>query len=206
VSWVLALASTRLRALSGSHSGVISSRRSTHDRLGWDVCVSNGLEIDRYDESADPLYLIALDERGRSTASLRLLPTTGETMLRNEFASFFSEPVDVTSPLIWECTRFCVHPRTGEAAEVFRMASSQLLIALCELALKSSVQQIVGLYDPQMTRVYRRIGWSPVQIAVSRPEFGSLIVGIWNVSLDAVQRMKGRVARSNIPTGDVRAA
>ena len=34
MSWVLALASTRLRALSGSHSGVISSRRSTED---WPV-------------------------------------------------------------------------------------------------------------------------------------------------------------------------
>ncbi len=168
-----------------------------HDRLGWTVDVRNGLEIDQYDETDDPLYLITTDAAGRATASLRLLPTTGETMLRNEFAGFFSEPVDITSPLIWECTRFCVHPRGTTSPEAHRTASANLLTGLCDLSLRSGVKHIVGLYDARMTRVYSRIGWSPAQLAVSRPEFGNLIVGVWDVSQDAIEQMKRRMRQGN---------
>jgi acyl homoserine lactone synthase len=164
-----------------------------HDRLGWAVHIRNGLEIDRYDENEDPLYLIAADTAGRATASLRLLPTTGETMLRNDFANFFPEPVDITSPLIWECTRFCVHPKNSQDPRAYRTASNELLIALCALSLKLGIEHIVGLYEARMTRVYSRIGWSPTQLAVSRPEFGNLIVGIWSVSSNAIDRMKDRM-------------
>lgn len=161
------------------------------DRLGWEVQVVDGREMDHYDEFEDPVYLIAIDHAGQLTGSLRLLPTTGETMLCNEFASFFDEPVDVRSPTAWECTRFCVHP-APEVCDENRHTSSDLLIGLCELALSSGIDQVVGLYDHTMTRVYRRIGWSPTPIATSRPQVGRLIVGIWDVSLDALSAMRQR--------------
>ncbi|MHC2484652.1 acyl-homoserine-lactone synthase [Rhizobium leguminosarum] len=163
------------------------------DRLGWDVCVRNGMEIDRYDEEEDPIYLVSLNDAGRLTGSLRLLPTTGETMLGNEFASFFDEPVNICSPIVWECTRFCVHPqRTGEESSGGQQVSSELLIGLCQLALASGIEHIVGLYDYGMTRVYRRIGWCPVPFATSRPQVGKLVVGIWNVSHEALNTMVTR--------------
>jgi N-acyl-L-homoserine lactone synthetase len=163
-----------------------------HDRLGWDVEVRNGREIDRYDEEHDPLYLVSVDSRGRLTGSLRLLPTTGPTMLSNEFSGFFNEPVDIESPTAWECTRFCVHPET-EGPTSYRMVSSELLIGLCELCLASGIEQIVGVYDDRTTRVYARIGWSPAPMAASRSEVGSLIVGIWDVSQEALHSMRQRV-------------
>ena len=47
------------------------------DRLEWDVTVTNGWEIDRFD-AEDPLYLLSVDERtGALQAAVRLLPTTG---------------------------------------------------------------------------------------------------------------------------------
>jgi N-acyl-L-homoserine lactone synthetase len=159
------------------------------DRLRWNVDVRNGREIDRYDEE-DPVYLVSLDNDGRTTGSLRLLPTTGETMLGNEFSSFFDEPVDIRSPTAWECTRFCVHPHlASDERERGRRVSSDLLIGLCELALSSGIEHIVGLYDQAMTRVYRRIGWSPTPFATSRPQAGRLAVGIWDVSRDALNAM-----------------
>ncbi len=63
--------------------------RHFHDRLGWTVKVRDGWEIDRYDEVEDPVYLMALDQAGRATGSLRILPTTGATMLKAEFADLF---------------------------------------------------------------------------------------------------------------------
>jgi N-acyl-L-homoserine lactone synthetase len=165
-----------------------------HERLRWDVRISAGMEIDRYDEESDPVYLVSIDAAGRMHGSLRLLPTTGETMLRNEFANFFTEPVDVSSPTAWECTRFCVH--SDPSHETSRQVSSELLIGLCELAIESGIEQIIGLYDERMTRVYRRIGWSPAPLAVSRPEIGKLVVGIWDASQEALQAMKLRAAEA----------
>jgi N-acyl-L-homoserine lactone synthetase len=162
-----------------------------HDRLGWNVNVRQGMEYDRYDEEEDPAYVVSMDEQGSHLGSLRLLPTTGETMLRNEFAGFFSEPVDVMSPTAWECTRFCVHSTTAENANgAGQRVSSELLIGLCDLALSSGIVHIVGLYETHMTRVYRRIGWSPEALAHARPELGKLIVGIWDASEAALLAMR----------------
>jgi N-acyl-L-homoserine lactone synthetase len=161
------------------------------DRLGWDVFVENGHETDRYDLLEQVSYLLTVDETGRSTGSLRLLPTTGDTMMRNEFAGFFSEPVDIVSPTTLECTRFCVHPieLPGRSCDP-RTVSSDLLIGLCETCLRSGYDSILGLYNSHMTRVYRRIGWNPDPLAESRSERGHLIVGIWEVSNEALATMR----------------
>jgi acyl homoserine lactone synthase len=164
-----------------------------HDRLGWNVRVRDGREIDRCDTGENPVYLLSLDGDGKSTGSLRLLPTTAETMLCNEFSGFFDEPVNIRSPTAWECTRFCVHPTSRpEQRNDGRRVSSELLIGLCELALSSGVAHIVGLYEAHMTRVYRRIGWSPQPLAIARPEIGKLVVGIWEVSHAVVDTMQAR--------------
>lgn len=159
-----------------------------NDRLGWAVRVEKGREIDRYDEEAHPIYVVSMGRAGRLNGSLRLLPTTGETMLCNEFASFFDEPVNVCRPTVWECTRFCVHPM-DVAGDIGRRTSSELLMGLCQLALSSGIEQIVGLYENTMSRVYRRIGWCPAPLATSRPQVGRLVVGIWDVSHAALDAM-----------------
>jgi acyl homoserine lactone synthase len=167
-----------------------------HQRLGWAVNVVEGLEIDTYDDSADPVYLLTQNLDGRFTGSLRLLPTTGDTMLRNEFKNMFDNCVDVSSPLAWECTRFCVHPSADKVDR--RTASIELLDGLCKLALRSGIEQIVGVYGSEMIPVYRRIGWSPDPFASSRPEFGNLYVGIWTVS-EAISKLLGeKLAQSSI--------
>jgi N-acyl-L-homoserine lactone synthetase len=70
--------------------------------------------------------------------------------------------------------------------------STEPLIGLCRLCLSSGVEQVVGLYDQAMTRVYDRIGWSPAPLARSRPEIGKLVVGIWDVSAKALEVMARR--------------
>lgn len=58
------------------------------DRLGWDVQVRDGKERDKYDDKG-PIYLIYTDDEAREVkGSLRLLPTTGPTLL----ADFFGIP------------------------------------------------------------------------------------------------------------------
>jgi N-acyl-L-homoserine lactone synthetase len=168
-----------------------------HDRLGWDLDVHDGMEFDHYDENDDVIYVVTEDPSGFLTGSLRLLPTTGENMLRNEFSDFFSETVDIQCPTVWECTRFCIHPRARHA-QITRQVSSELLMALCELCLENGIERIVGLYFEHMTRIYRRIGWAPEPFAISRPEIGNLVLGIWDVSHEAIKSMRERANRNDV--------
>jgi acyl homoserine lactone synthase len=165
------------------------------DRMGWSVSTSDGREHDEFDR-CDPLYLLSVDpETGLSRGSLRLLPTSGPTMLKSVFNELFDEPVDVSSPLIWECTRFCTHPSITDHLTPHGVSSitAELLIGICEVALISGIEQIVGVFDERMVRIYRRGGWSPEVIARSNGAgHGEVSVGLWDVSEEALARMNQR--------------
>ena len=165
------------------------------DKLHWDVDVRDGWEVDRYD-SLNPLYLMSVDAEGHVRGSLRLMPTTGPTLLSEVFASDFDEPVDIRSPTIWEGTRFCVHPgRNGSVLTEsgLNLATSELFMAMCEVGLAAGLTQIIGVYDPRLIRIYRRIGWSPEQLATSsRYATGQIYVGLWEISEAALATMRDR--------------
>ncbi|ARM92592.1 acyl-homoserine-lactone synthase 2 (plasmid) [Rhizobium sp. CIAT894] len=166
------------------------------DRLGWQVDVRDEWERDRYDETEDPVYLVTQWPSGALTGSLRLLPTTGATMLKSEFCRFFDEPIDIDSPTTWECTRFCVHPLAGQADyNSSRAVATELLSGLCDLALDTGIESIVGVYDAAMIGVYRRIGWRPTALARSRPEIGNLYVGLWEVTADNCRTLRANLSR-----------
>ena len=77
------------------------------DRMGWDVVVKDGWEIDRFDE-LDPLYLLCLDDHEVVRGSARLLPTTGPNLLNDVFSELLPGGNPVRSALMWESSRFSV--------------------------------------------------------------------------------------------------
>jgi N-acyl-L-homoserine lactone synthetase len=82
-----------------------------HTRLGWDVNVdAHGHERDEYDD-LNPLYVIWETSDGGHGGSTRFLSTTGPVMVNDHFGHLISAPI--CSPLIWECTRFCMAPGQG---------------------------------------------------------------------------------------------
>ncbi|MBV0913000.1 acyl-homoserine-lactone synthase [Anianabacter salinae] len=135
-------------------------------RLGWDVTVdAAGQERDVYDDEG-PLYVIC-EDAGHHAASMRFLPTTGRTMVNDHFADLTGGPV--VSPLIWECTRFCLAP------DAPRHVTAALLLGALDLGLRSGLTDAVGVFDMAMIRVYRRLGWPPTLIG----ERGGIGVGLW---------------------------
>lgn len=157
-------------------------KRLFADRLGWDVSVDeNGWEMDQYDP-LHPLYLIATDLKGSHIGSLRLLPTTGDTMLRDVFASAFDGTV-IESPLIWECTRFCIEGGKSEKVSAgLHRATTALLLGICETGLRAGIQQIVGVFDRRMIPIYRRGGWAPEVVGESGTGREAVFLGVWDVS------------------------
>lgn len=164
-------------------------------RLEWKVDVDDrGRELDQYD-GLNPLYVIAEDRQGRHAGSLRFLPTIGRTMV-NEHFTHLTDDVTIRSPLIWECTRFCIAPDAAGGV------SSALLLASCEMGLRFGLEQAVGVFDPRMPRIYSRIGWSPDVIGTGGEGQDRISVGLWTFSESARDAIS---SRSGIPLATVTA-
>lgn len=171
-------------------------RRQFRDRLDWDVIVRDGWEIDEFDDM-NPLYLVSIHEQSNTVAgSLRFLSTTGPTMMKNVFDSYFEEPFSIESPLAWECTRLAIEPtiaRTWLTPTGMCRATFELMQGGLEVAMQAGVEQIVGIFDNAMLRVYRRVGWSP-EIIASTDKVGKHVihVGLWSVDRESLSSMQER--------------
>lgn len=158
------------------------------ERLNWDVDVDKrGFERDAYDEM-NPLYVIWQREDGSHGGSMRFLPTVGQTMVNDHFLHL-TEGVRIVSPLIWECTRFCLAPELGEQAP--RIAAG-LMLAGCEMGLRFGLEHSVGVFDAHMVRIYRSIGWSPEVVGTSGQGRDRISVGLWEFSLAAKLRVAAK--------------
>lgn len=130
------------------------------ERLGWDVSVVDGKEIDRFDVE-DPLYLLCVDELTQKLkGSARLLPTTGPNMLRDVFAILVPGG-SVESPLIWESSRFAISPDLSvgparqDVNQFVNTTTIELLCGLVEAAQLAGVEHIVSVFDARMARIFR---------------------------------------------------
>lgn len=131
-----------------------------HDRLHWNVSIEGDFEIDLYD--ARSVYILWCDDRMETLIGcIRLLPTTGPTLLDAVFRSTYPSNVTLSAPSIWEATRACVddrslavhHPELSAAA-----AFGRIMLAVCEWSLAHYVDTIVANYEPRVARIYRRAG------------------------------------------------
>ena len=176
------------------------------ERLGWDVAIVEGRERDRYDDEA-PVYVIHVDERsGAVTGALRLLPTTGPTLLADFFADTVPESADISAPTIWECTRFCLdncYFQKG-AREAMSLACSDLLVAIGELAVKAGIESILGNFDAPILRLYRQLGCEIELLGVTHRYGRPVHLGSFPVSADNVLKLKDR--RNELLNARARAA
>ena len=150
-------------------------------RLNWEVRVdATGFEIDSYD-TMNPLYAIWEMPDGTHGGSMRFLPTLGATMVNDHFVDL-TDGVRIESPLIWECTRFCLSPRFDREAKGIAAA---LMAGGCEIGLQFGLSDWVGVFDPRMVRIYRRLGWSPEVLGSKGEGADRIAVGLWSITEDA---------------------
>jgi acyl homoserine lactone synthase len=165
------------------------------DRLGWDVQVVDGKERDRYDD-AGPVYIIYSDEEAREVKGcLRLLPTTGPTLLADIFSDTMPDGVHLSAPTIWECTRFCINEKFigGKPSEGMLFTSMVMIEALGTVAINAGIESIIGNIDPAMLRLYRRVGCE-VEILGSTFRYGRPIyLGLSPVSERLLRKIQGRL-------------
>lgn len=154
-------------------------------RLGWDLPLRpDGAERDGYD-ALDPLYVIWERADGSHGGSMRLLPTTGRTMVNEHFADLLGGGA-IVSPLIWECTRFCLARDTDPGA------AAALMLAGGEIMRGFGVEHFVAVFDARMVRIYRRLGASPEVLGQTGSGRAMVAVGLWEFTDAAQARVAAR--------------
>jgi acyl homoserine lactone synthase len=135
------------------------------DRMKWQVSVINNWEIDGYD-ALSPIYLVCVNDDNAVVGGLRLLPTTGFTMINDTFSVLLPNADRVESPLIWESSRFSVDHEADVAIgkKGLSRATAELGLAMNEIGVQTGLSHIVTVYDAFMHRVLRRAGCAGVPI------------------------------------------
>jgi acyl homoserine lactone synthase len=178
-------------------------RRVFQDRLEWDVSVSDGLEVDQYD-NLSPTYLLGVD-RQDVVGCVRLLPTTGRNMLADTFPVLLDDRAAPSSPKIWESSRFCVDTKNVKATAQngLKEATFLLFAAMIEWGQQHDLQAIATVTDLRMERILRRAGWGldrlgePRQIGAAKAVAG--LLPITDEALGAI-RAAGKISRPVIET------
>ncbi|NOD77338.1 MULTISPECIES: acyl-homoserine-lactone synthase [unclassified Ruegeria] len=133
------------------------------ERLGWDVKIEDGKEIDEFDH-LDPAYVIGLDDEGNVVAAVRALQTTGPHMLSDVFSAILCGEAPLRSATMWESTRFCVDTQRltrGKEKNSVSYATCELMIGSLEYAKNAGIQDIITVIDPVMDRVLKRSNCAP---------------------------------------------
>jgi acyl homoserine lactone synthase len=148
-----------------------------NDRMGWEVPIISGMEIDGYD-ALDPYYLMIRELKKGLRGCMRVLPTMGPYMLKDTFPELLHGHPAPESPKILELSRFAV-----EAEEQQGFGFSELTMdvtrEIVKFGDKMGIERYVTVTTPSIERMMRRAG-----LAVTR--FGPPIrIGVENaVALD----------------------
>ncbi|MBS1000283.1 hypothetical protein JK169_04520 [Acetobacter persici] len=161
---------------------ILHSRRVFFEKNSeWNDFFHKTPEEDRYDLECNPLYIVAVEDGGDAVASVRILPTTGPTMLRQDFAPFFKGCPDIISPDVWELSWFCTSADTSSPAG--RNLLLDVLKTVCEYSLANDIRQIIGTYPRARMRLYRRLGAVPYALCSGEISGQEFCVGVLDITL-----------------------
>jgi acyl homoserine lactone synthase len=169
-------------------------RRSVFsERLGWNVNVINGLELDQFD-LPEAHYLVHYAPDGRVNASTRLLPTTGPYLLADVFPVLVQGEIPRAHD-IWESTRFCADQATAP-----NNIAAILMAGMLEFGQFLGLRAYVSVSDIRMEPIMRRAGWNPVRLGATVETGTDTAAAEW---LEISPEYLARVRRRAGATGSV---
>lgn len=161
-------------------------------RLDWDVQASGDMEVDEFD-ALNPCYLLQRSAEGAVSGCVRLLPTTGPTMLSETFGALLDGSAAPASPHVWESSRFGLDPQHAGplGGQGIAKATYELFAGMIEFGLSRGLTAIVTVTDVRMERILRRASWPLRRLGPPKPFGRSLAVaGYLEVSADSLSRIR----------------
>lgn len=156
------------------------------DQLRWVEAATSDMEFDALDGEHN-IYILNVDDlSGAVNGGVRLMPTTGPTLMHTVWADMLPSPNDFRAPTIWEATRFCVDSSASTRREnLANRATLALTLAVIDFAQANGISHIIAVCEAKffdMTNAYaggaeiisRRIDANGVDVCC----------GLWSADLD----------------------
>jgi acyl homoserine lactone synthase len=143
------------------------------DRLGWEVPIMSGMEIDGYD-ALEPMYMMIREPGGGALRGCwRLLPTEGPYMLKDSFAQLLHGVQAPSDARIWELSRFAIETE-GAGNFGFSDITMESIAEIISHGHHAGLDQYVTVTTTAIERLLRRAGvvtmrfGDPVQIGIEK--------------------------------------
>jgi acyl homoserine lactone synthase len=128
------------------------------DQLRWVLPKTDDMECDDFDNEFNVYVLHVEEDTGRLTGGVRLMPTTGPTLMHTVWADMLPDKDDFRSPTIWEATRFCVDPSaSSRRSSLANKATLSLTLAVIDFAQTNGISHIIAVCESKffdMTNAY----------------------------------------------------
>lgn len=125
-------------------------------RMGWEVPIMSGMEIDGYD-AIEPYYMLMRDADGLLRGCWRLLPTQGPYMLKDSFPQLLHGMVAPEHPKIWELSRFAIETE-GCGSFGFSQLTLEAIRDVISFGHRTSLEQYVTVTTTAIERLLHRTG------------------------------------------------
>lgn len=129
------------------------------ERLGWQLPVKDGLELDQFDRP-DTIYVVARNDNGGICGCARLLPTTEPYLLGEVFPQLMNGLPIPSASHVWELSRFAavdVNASNASAQEIAQY-SRQLLAAAVTVAAEKGATRLITVSPLGIERLLARMG------------------------------------------------
>lgn len=156
------------------------------DQLKWVTPVTPDMEYDDFDFMYN-IYILHIDDHtGEVTGGVRLMPTTGPTLMHTVWADMLPDRDDFRSPAIWEATRFCADASaSSRKSNLANRITLALTLAVIDFAQANGISHIIAVCESKffdMTNAY--CGEADV-ISRRIDEHGTdICCGLWSAQLD----------------------
>lgn len=170
------------------------------DKLNWVDPKPDGLETDRFD-SLFNVYILCIDSNtGLVAGGVRLMPSTGPTLLHTVWADMLPTDNDYRSSTLWEATRFCVDETiSSRKSNLLNRTTLALSMAVADFGNANGISHVVGVCEHYFFNMSGAYGPKAEIISTKTDENGLKIsCGIWSTS--AIQ---STLTWSRAITGDV---
>ena len=127
-----------------------------HDRMGWDVPIMSGMEIDGYD-AIDPYYMMMREFGGILRGCWRLLPTEGPYMLKDTFPQLLHGAPAPEDAKIWELSRFAIETE-GQQVFGFSEIAMASIGEIISYGHRVGITQYVTVTTTAIERMLKRAG------------------------------------------------
>ncbi len=131
------------------------------DRMGWDVPILSGMEIDGYD-ALDPYYMLITTTDNEVSGCWRLLPTEGPYMLKDTFPELLYGHLAPEGKTVWELSRFAIET-DGQAGFGFAELALESMREIVSFGDHMGIDRYVTVTTTAIERMLRRAG-----IAITR--------------------------------------